>query len=136
MATALIPLWLRKLRGNPDELTYTFTGSWQFEPDDVDGSVMVADTDFLTFGIWLYKPVEGEDSAPLHRLPMVRGSGDDGMANLYTLNYGTASGMATFRGNAAGKYATRNLTAGTADVGLFHRPRPADGEFRGRHARR
>ena len=89
-----------------------FGGMWTFDPDDADSTVMVDDTDFLTFGYWLYKPVETEDKHYFDTFAM----GNQSFTGEILV---TLTGVSTYRGNAAGKYVTRNLVAETADIGLF-----------------
>ena len=40
-----------------------------------------------------------------------------------------SNGQATYRGNAAGKYVTRNLTADTAEIGLFTAKAKLEADF-------
>jgi hypothetical protein len=95
-----------------DEIVLTFTGTWMFTPDDEEDTVMVADADHLTFGFWLYKPVEGEDTHFF--APIAMGMGDDSAYDATGV-----VGTATFRGNAAGKYVTRDTIAESAEIGIF-----------------
>ena len=93
-------------------VTLTFAGPWTFDPDDPEDTVMVADADFLTFGYWLYKPDEAEDPHLFDTFAM-------GSQAFTAAAPSNLTGTSTYRGNAAGKYVTRNLVAETAEIGLF-----------------
>ena len=99
-------------------LTFTTGTAWTFTPDDQDDMVMVNDADYLTFGFWLYKPGDAEDTHYYANIAMGsdRWMLDTGDADF---EFGTLSGMATYRGNAAGKYVKQDKVAGTAEIGIF-----------------
>jgi hypothetical protein len=104
------------------KIALTFTGDWTFTPDDGDDTVMVADKDHLTFGFWLYKPVEGEDTHFF--APIAMGMGDDSAYDATGV-----VGTATFRGNAAGKYVTRDTIAESAEIGIFTAKAKLEADF-------
>ena len=116
------------------ELTLGGTGdapSFTFTPTDANTVIGAVNSDYLYFGYWLHKP-----HAPggTHDFSLFSGGSD--MFNVYstgddprttaveaaTAQYSRVhalSGRAVYSGPAAGKYVTRNLTAGTADIGIF-----------------
>jgi hypothetical protein len=94
-----------------DVVRLVFGADWMFTPDDDEQTVMVNDADFLTFGIWLYKPVDAEDG---HLFAAF----STGKMTYEAPNAGV-EGTATFRGSAAGKYVKRDTIAKTAEIGLF-----------------
>ena len=95
-----------------DVVRLVFDTGWMFTPDDDEQTVMVNDADFLTFGIWLYKPVDAEDGHLFAAFSTGKME--------YDVPAGDAvAGTATFRGSAAGKYVKRDTIAKTAEIGLF-----------------
>jgi hypothetical protein len=114
-------------------LVLTFGGGmvWTFTPADATDTVMVDDADFLTFGYWLYKPVESEDEHLFSAFQMGSMPYDDDDDDADTLNLNGLTGKATYRGNAGGKYVTRDTIAKTANIGLFTAKAKLDAAFGG-----
>ena len=98
-------------------LTLSGTGVLNFSPEDGNAVISRARSDYLYFGYWLHKPTAPSGA---HRFSVVSGGSDpfdvrdEGESTVHAL-----SGRASYSGSAAGKYVTRDLTAGTARIGQF-----------------
>ena len=109
-----------KLTKNDDgDLVPAFKGSWTFTPDDDEDTVMVDDDDYLTFGYWVYTPVEAEDQHLFAAFSEGSMPYDNDKDETTAVNFSGVNGTATYRGSAAGKYVTRDTISKTADIGLF-----------------
>ena len=88
---------------------------WRFTPNDNLATIKDPDAAYAWFGWWLDKP---KDNDTLHTVEVFAGGTDGHAAEIGMAIEGTA----TYRGTAAGKYATRTFTAGVqtdAAVGHF-----------------
>ena len=88
---------------------------WRFTPNDNLATIKDPDAAYAWFGWWLDKPKDNDTD---HTVEVFAGGTDGHAAVIGDLIEGTA----TYRGTAAGKYATRTFTAGVqtdAAVGHF-----------------
>ena len=97
-------------------------GTLNFLPDSIGDTYDAPDSAYAYFGWWLNKPEkEGED----HTVQVFSGGVSTGvpMMNEYPLgDVAGLTGKATYKGPAAGKYATKTITAGAlsdAEAGHF-----------------
>ena len=111
------------------ELIPVFKGEWTFDPGNVEHTVMVDDDDFLTFGYWLYKPLEAEDEHIFAAFSNGSKSYDNDANDTNTVVFTEVTGTATYRGSAAGKYVTRDTIAKSAIIGLFTAKARLDANF-------
>ena len=90
------------------------TGAWTFTPTDPNGTIDVADTDYVSFGWWLNAmgtqgayEFDAFARATGPRMALNMGAG------------GVLEGSATYKGGAAGKYAILSTTDDSAEGGHF-----------------
>ena len=86
-----------------------------FLPDDDDDLVTVSKAQYLAWGAWFEKP---EDADRNHRFDAFTASSGPavGASDISALEL---DGTAKYTGGAAGKWATQDLAANTADAGYF-----------------
>ena len=128
-ATAADDCTIAVMENDDGELIPVFTGNWTFDPENVESAVMVDDDDFLTFGYWLYKPVEGEDEHIFAPFSIGSKQYDDDADPSDAADFNGVNGTATYRGSAAGKYVTRDTITESASIGLFTAKAKLDANF-------
>ena len=89
-------------------------GDWTFTPTDPNGTIDVADTDYVSFGWWL-NAMGTQGAYEFDAFASATGPG-------MTPNTGAGNdlkGSATYKGGAAGKYAILSTTDDSAEGGHF-----------------
>ena len=128
-ATAVDQCTITVMEDDDGDLIPVFTGSWTFDPGNVEHTVMVDDDDFLTFGYWLYKPIESEDEHIFAAFSMGSKPYDNDLDGDNAVDFSGVDGTATYRGSAGGKYVVRDAIAEKSDIGLFTAKAKLDANF-------
>ena len=96
--------------------------AWTFRPADANARVMSApDTQYQSYGWWLYKSADGKTWTGSHAIASEGASQlVNSVVSLPNLTaFRALHGTATYRGGAAGLYAFSSATGGTNDAGHF-----------------